>query len=161
MVPGQPKKSRQNDKQGPNARLQKPKGFGSLSTNNEEQWPGLGQAPGSGSGSATASPSSSSTTTATPKEPDTKQRHAEVLQKLGRLLNGPQAVERFRALTTAYRNNSLDGAGYVGEIINLCGNDSTKAGTILKDVEDLMDSQEKKRDVMRAWRNAQANVSTI
>ncbi|KAI8332035.1 hypothetical protein BC941DRAFT_437306 [Chlamydoabsidia padenii] len=160
-VPGQPKKNRSNEKQGQNTRLQKPKGFGSLTSNNEEQWPGLGQVSGGNSRSATASPSASTTTNSNNKEEDTKQRHAEVLQKLGRLLDGPRKVEQFRALTTAYRNNSLDGSSYVCEIINLCGNDTTKAGTILKDVEDLMDSHEKKREIMHAWRNAQANIQNF
>ncbi|CAO3594541.1 unnamed protein product [Absidia cylindrospora] len=160
-IPGQPKKNRQNEKQ--NARLQKPKGFGGLSSNNDEQWPGLGQV---SSNSSTGSPSTSTNTNDSKKKDvdaptDIQQRHAEVLQRITRLLNGNNGVQQFRALTTAYRNNSLDANGYVGEIINLCNNDSTKAGTILKDVEDLMDSEEKKRDILRAWRNAQANLQNF
>ncbi|KAI9304703.1 hypothetical protein BJ944DRAFT_202278 [Cunninghamella echinulata] len=144
-IPGQPKK--QKEKQQQQQRLQKPKGFGNLSE--AENWPVLNKS------SSGTTESHTSTTTNNHNEEDV-QRHAEFLRKVATLLNGPQGVEQFRALTTAYRNNTMDSTTYVKEIRNLCGNDSSKASTILKGVENLMDKENKKKEILNTWRNTQA-----
>ncbi|ORX57530.1 hypothetical protein DM01DRAFT_27307 [Hesseltinella vesiculosa] len=147
-IPGQPKKQPQSSK------LRKPQGFGGLTT---DHWPDLRP------NSATPSPSSSANTSsqstnATFPDASQVQRHAQVLEKLSRMLNGPVDVEQFRAVTTAYRNDSIDITGYVNEIIRLCKNDATKTTAVLKDVEALIDSQTKKQEVLHALRNTEAKL---
>lgn len=149
-IPGQPKKQKGKQQQ---QRLQKPKGFGSLSA--AENWPDLNQ-----SSSNAAVGSSSSITTDNNVDEAALQRHAEFLRKVSTLLSGPQGVEQFRSLTTAYRNNTMDSSTYVKEIYKLCDNDSSKASAILKGVEELMDKENKKKEILTTWRNTQAtNVS--
>ncbi|KAI8069690.1 hypothetical protein BC940DRAFT_297351 [Gongronella butleri] len=156
-IPGQPKNRLQGTSAG-GSRMKKPSGFGGLT---EEQWPDLRQNASGTATSSSPSPSTGRRGSATVPDEAQVQRHASVLDKLSRLLGGPSDVEQFRAVTTAYRNNSIDITGYVNEIIRLCKNDGAKTTTILKDVEELIDNPEKKQEIMRAWRNAQANVENF
>ncbi|CAO3651474.1 unnamed protein product [Cunninghamella blakesleeana] len=146
-IPGQPKKQKGKQQQQQQQRLQKPKGFGGLSA--AENWPDLNQ-------SSSSNATTGSSNTDNNVDEAALQQHADFLRKVASLLNGPQGVEQFRSLTTAYRNNTMDSSAYVKEIYKLCDNDSSKASTILKGVEELMDKDNKKKEILTTWRNTRA-----
>ena len=144
--------------------FRKPAGFGALSDN----WPALGQSSSNDNVSSStqqqnSSPSSSSSTTAADGNkpapaPEIVSRHAAFMDRVFDMLKSPDKLGRFRALTTAYRNSNIDVDTYVNEIVDLCDGNNENSGKIFKGVEDLMDNQEKKWEIVRAWRDKQTSV---
>ncbi|KAI9263220.1 hypothetical protein BDA99DRAFT_438441 [Phascolomyces articulosus] len=123
--------------------FRKPAGFGALSDN----WPTLGQ--------------SSSNTSPAAAAPEVVSRHAAFMERVFDMLKSHDKLGRFRALTTAYRNSNIDVETYVNEIVDLCDANTETAGKIFKGVEDLMDNQEKKWEIVRSWRDKQTSMQNF
>ncbi|KAF7725821.1 hypothetical protein EC973_009244 [Apophysomyces ossiformis] len=122
------------------ALFKKPAGFGALSSN-AEQWPTLGE----------SSTKETASTSAAPAEVISS--HAAFLDRIGDMFKNVDKVVRFRHLTTAYRNSNIDGETYVNDVFELCNGNVEHASKIFKGVEELMDHEEKKWEIVRLWRN--------
>ena len=146
--------------------FRKPAGFGALSDN----WPTLGQSSSSNDNASSftqqqkSSPSSSSSSTTTADAnkpapaPEIVSRHTAFMERVFDMLKSHDKLGRFRSLTTAYRNSNIDVDTYVNEVVELCDGNNENSGKIFKGVEDLMDNQEKKWEIVRAWRDKQTSV---
>ncbi|KAI8368226.1 uncharacterized protein BYT42DRAFT_503824 [Radiomyces spectabilis] len=134
---GETSQSKKGKKKG----IEKPKGFGALSAATNEL-----------AGSSAA---------ATSAPVDTVTRHQQFLERLKEMLKTDDKVDRFRSLTTAYRNNSIDAETYVKEIVQLCQNNVDIASKVFKGVEDLMDREDKKWEIVRTWRNTQTQLQNF
>jgi hypothetical protein len=133
--------------------IKKPEGFGSLSRSDD--WPGLGQAP-------TSSPHQASSTAATNAPAETIEKHSALLEKLNDYVNGDQRkMERFRQITSAYRNSTMDGKNYVNQLFDLLNSDVDQAARIIRGVEELLDNTSKKTEIIRNWRDKRTSVSAI
>lgn len=147
--------------------IRRPVGFGSLS----ENWPSLGEDPrtqssssrteSSSSSQAAAAAGGASSSSASSKEPEVVSRHAAFLERIFDMLKSHEKVAQFRRFTTSYRNNEMDVDTYVDNIVDLCDANTDHVSKIIKGVEDLMDNQEKKWEIVRAWRNKQTAVSNF
>ncbi|KAI8088057.1 uncharacterized protein B0P05DRAFT_631374 [Gilbertella persicaria] len=129
-------------KKGKGKALQKPAGFGSLSTPTEATTP----------------------TTTRPQEPvgpDTASSHAAVLSKIANLLQSKAKVQEFRVLTGDYRKDKLSAQDYVNQVFLLTNSHTENTSKILKSVEHLMDIEEKKWELVRVWRNKQTALSNF
>lgn len=128
--------------------LQKPAGFGFLSdapsTSNPTSESNLG--------------ASSSSTTSNITDPVVAS-HAAFLSKVGDILKTKEKVAEFRSLTGAYRKNNISGEDYVNQIVQLTNNSVENSGKIFKGVEDLLDIEDKKWELIRVWRNKHTAVS--
>jgi hypothetical protein len=67
-------------------------------------------------------------------------------------------VSEFRSLTGSYRKNKISGDDYVNKIIALADNNVDNCSKIFRGVEELLDIEEKKWEVIRIWRNKQTEV---
>jgi hypothetical protein len=131
--------------------MKKPEGFGSLSQNND--WPGLGQAPTS-QGSSPGNTVNATT--------ETFQKHTALLEKLQDYVNGDQKkIEQFRQLTSLYRSSNIDAKRYVDQIFQLLNSDVDQAARIIRGVEDLLDNNNKKAEIVRYWRDKRTSVSIM
>lgn len=127
-------------KKGKGKALQRPAGFGALSS--------------------TPSTSTSSSVETSPTESaDVVASHAFFLSKVGEILKTKDKVAQFRSLTGAYRNSTLSGEEYVDQIVKLTNNSVENSNKIFKGVEDLLDIEDKKWELIRTWRNKQTTVS--
>lgn len=127
--------------------LQKPTGFGALSS-----------AP-STSVNRASTPTGRSVGS-TPSEPaGVVASHASFLSKVTDILKSKDNVAQFRSLTGAYRNSTLSGEDYVNQIVKLTNNSVENSNKIFKGVEDLLDIEDKKWELIRIWRNKQTTVS--
>jgi hypothetical protein len=132
--------------------IKKPAGFGNLSQNND--WPDLGQKPGSTS-------TGTSTKAQVDAPADTVQRHTALLDKLADYVNNDQArVERFRQLTSSYRRSTMDCKSYVDQVFNLLNSNMDQASRIIRGVEELLDDNSKRGEIVRYWRDKRTSVSS-
>ncbi|KAL0091506.1 hypothetical protein J3Q64DRAFT_1830903 [Phycomyces blakesleeanus] len=121
---------------------QRSAGFRNLA--GESNWPTLGE----------SSTSSAATPTAEVEKPNMGHvsSQAAFLDKVGHMLRSMDKVVRFKQLTAAYRNSNMDADSFVSEIRELC-DDPKHCKTIFSSLEEFLDSEEKRREVARAWRN--------
>ena len=134
--------------------IRRPVGFGSLS----ENWPSLGEDPRTQSSGSKAE-SSRQQAASSSAEPEVVSRHAAFLERIFDMLKSHEKVAQFRRFTTAYRNSETDVDTYVDHIVDLFDANTEHVSKVIKGVEDLMDNQEKKWEIVRAWRNKQTAVS--
>lgn len=134
--------SRKKDKQ---KAVQKPTGFGALSPVET----------GSPSTSGTVTPDATGSSTA---ETPVVASHAAFLAKLEDILQSKQKVTEFRKLTGAFRKGTIDADAYVNQVVLLTNNHVEKSNKIFKGVENLLDIEEKKWEMIRAWRNKHTAV---
>jgi len=143
-------KDKKQSKQQKSKGIKKPEGYGSLSQNND--WPGLGQA--ASTQSAPASPVNAPA--------DTIQKHTAVLEKLQDYVNGDQQkIEQFRQLTSSYRNSSIDGKTYVDKVFDLLNSDMDQAARIIRGVEEVLDNNNKKAEIVRYWRDKRTSLESF
>lgn len=126
--------------------LQKPAGFGALSTP-------LAVHNSGGSGNSSGADDSRAST-----QDPTVASHAAFLSKVGDMLQSKAKVAEFRSLTSAFRKNTLNGEDYVNQIVKLTNNNVEQSGKIFKGVEELLDIEDKKWELIRIWRNKQTAV---
>ncbi|CEP19248.1 hypothetical protein [Parasitella parasitica] len=138
--------------------LQKPAGFGAFST------PLALDDSGDGGGGGSTSGGSDVNDGRLPIQDPTAASHTAFLSKVGDMLQSKAKVTEFRSLTSAFRRNTLSGEEYVNHIVQLTNNNIAQSGKILKGVEDLLDIEDKKWELIRVWRNKQtamANFPTL
>lgn len=133
--------------------LQKPAGFGALSAPLAVNDSGGHSGGGGGS-------SGSSTSHVDPQDP-TVASHAAFLSKVGDMLQSKAKVNEFRSLTSAFRKSTLSGEDYVEQIVKLTNNNVEQSGKIFKGVEDLLDIEDKKWELIRVWRNKHTAVNAL
>jgi hypothetical protein len=121
--------------------IQKPSGFGSLS--------GV---------SSTASDGDASSSNSNGQPESVVNKHTNFLSKLESMLQSKEKVSEFRSLTGSYRKNKISGDDYVNKIIALADNNVDNCSKIFRGVEELLDIEEKKWEVIRIWRNKQTEV---
>ncbi|KAH7044104.1 hypothetical protein BKA57DRAFT_468677 [Linnemannia elongata] len=121
-------------------------------------WPAV-----SGAGSAavnTASPRLGSSAAATgggPVSTDTLSKHSALQDRVQQYLQGTSgSLSQFRTLTTQYRNSQIPGNQYVASLSSLFGNDLDKTGKVIQGLYDVLDSESKKAEIMRVWRDYKA-----
>ncbi|KAI7874230.1 hypothetical protein K492DRAFT_174733 [Lichtheimia hyalospora FSU 10163] len=140
--------------------IRRPVGFGSLS----ENWPSLGEDPRtqpSGSKAESSQQQAVSSSSSSSAEPEVVSRHAAFLERIFDMLKSHEKVAQFRRFTTAYRNSETDVDTYVDHIVDLFNANTEHISKVIKGVEDLMDNQEKKWEIVRAWRNKQTAMNNF
>ncbi|KAI9280485.1 hypothetical protein BY458DRAFT_430813 [Sporodiniella umbellata] len=135
-VPGAPIR-----KKGKQKSIQKPDGFGDLSDRGS-------------SSSGTNTPR-----TANQNDSNLTVSHAAFLAKLEETLQSKPKVAEFRKATGDFRRGTVTANVYVETIVNLCQGNAEKAGKIFKGVENLIDLEEKKLELVKAWRNKHTSMS--
>ncbi|KAI9314552.1 hypothetical protein BX666DRAFT_2029424 [Dichotomocladium elegans] len=134
--------------------MRRPAGFGGLS----ENWPTLGENTDSSYASTSSAPGSASSASV-PSE--IVSRHTALMERIFDMLKSHDKLAKFRALTTSYRNSNIDVDTYVNNIVELCDGNTDNISKIIKGVEDLIDSEEKKWEIVRAWRNKHTSMSNF
>ncbi|KAG0314899.1 hypothetical protein BGZ99_007779 [Dissophora globulifera] len=85
---------------------------------------------------------------------DTLSKHAALQERVQRYLQGSAgSLPQFRTLTTQYRNSQIPANQYVASLSSLFGSDLEKSGKVIQGVYDVLDSESKKSDMMKAWRD--------
>lgn len=81
-------------------------------------------------------------------------KHNALQQKVQQYLhNTSGSLSQFRTLTTQYRNSQIPANQYVASLSNLFGSDADKTGKIIQSLYEVLDSETKKAEMMRAWRD--------
>lgn len=137
--------------------LQKPAGFGALSAPIAVNDSGGSSGGGSGGGRGGGGGNSSGGSHLDPQDP-TVASHTAFLSKVGNMLQSKAKVNEFRTLTSAFRKSTLSGEDYVNQIVKLTNNNVEQSGKIFKGVEDLLDMEDKKWELIRVWRNKHTAV---
>lgn len=149
-------------KKGKGKALVKPAGFGALSST-----PSNPSSTNQTLNASSSSSSSSSTTNASKANTDSgldssiALSHTAFLSKVGDMLKSKEKVAEFRSLTGAYRKSTISGEEYVNKIVGLTNNSIEHSAKILKGVEDLLDVEDKRWELIRLWRNKQTTVSLL
>ncbi|KAI8966967.1 hypothetical protein BDF20DRAFT_903490 [Mycotypha africana] len=138
--------------------IQKPAGFGALSS--DPQPVDFDRNPTYDDTLSLSSTSSSPSSAASSAADNlTVAQHQAFLSKVGVMLQTKAKVAEFKSLTKAYRNSSMSCEDYVQQIILLTNQNVEHTAKILKGVENLMDKEEKKAEIVRVWRNKQTAMS--
>ncbi|KAG0236913.1 hypothetical protein B0O80DRAFT_501880 [Mortierella sp. GBAus27b] len=121
-------------------------------TQSKADWPAVSASAAPPPPSSSPGPSSTSRKPATGSE--TLNKHAALQEQVGRYLQGTSgSLSQFRTLTTQYRNSQIPGTQYVVSISGLFGSDLDKTGKVIQGVYEVLDSETKKAEMMRAWRD--------
>lgn len=81
-------------------------------------------------------------------------KHAQLQEKVQQYLQGTSgSLSQFRTLTTQFRNSQIPANQFVASLSSLFGSDLDKTGKIVQGLYDVLDSENKKAEVMRAWRD--------
>jgi hypothetical protein len=130
-------------KKGKGKALQKPAGFGALST------PAV----------VKKNASTSTATANTNVDGSVAASHATFLSRVEDILKSKAKVAEFRSLTSAYRKGQMTCEDYVNQIVVLTGSHIENSNKIFKGVENLLDIEDKKWELIRVWRNKHTAVS--
>ncbi|KAF9119723.1 hypothetical protein BGW39_011966 [Mortierella sp. 14UC] len=104
--------------------------------------------PGSFTGTKAAS------TSGGPVSADTLNKHSALQERVQQYLQGTSGtLSQFRTLTTQYRNSQIPGNQYVASLSSLFGSDLEKTGKVIQGLCDVLDSESKKAEIMRVWRD--------
>ncbi|KAG0277736.1 hypothetical protein BGZ96_002729, partial [Linnemannia gamsii] len=89
-----------------------------------------------------------------PVSVDTLSKHSALQERVQQYLQGTSgSLSQFRTLTTQYRNSQIPGNQYVASLSALFGNDMDKTGKVVQGLFDVLDSESKKAEIMRVWRD--------
>jgi len=103
--------------------------------------------PGSSTGTKPA-------TTAGPVSTDTLNKHTALQERVQQYLQGTSGtLSQFRTLTTQYRNSQIPGNQYVASLSSLFGLDMDKTNKVVQGLYEVLDSESKKAELMRVWRD--------
>ncbi|KAF9425296.1 hypothetical protein BGZ76_003328 [Entomortierella beljakovae] len=121
-------------------------------------WPTMSTAAASSTSPSPAASSYShsahSTSTSTNIASDTVSKHAALQERVQQYLQGTSGtLPQFRTLTTQYRNNQIPANQYVASLSSLFGSDADKTGKVVQGLYDVLDSENKKVEMMKAWRD--------
>ncbi|KAF9183649.1 hypothetical protein BGZ51_003878 [Haplosporangium sp. Z 767] len=119
------------------------------------EWPAVSAA-GSGSTNAVASrpQQASGSKPGAPVASETLNKHTVLQERVKQYLQGTSGtLSQFRTLTTQFRNSQIPANQYVASLFSLFGSDMDKTGKIVQGLYDVLDTETKKAEVMRAWRD--------
>ncbi|KAF9357685.1 hypothetical protein BGX34_009271 [Mortierella sp. NVP85] len=118
-------------------------------------WPAVSAASSSSAGPSPSSSYVNLSTAAKKNAPtDTQSKHTALQERVQQYLQGTSGtLSQFRTLTTQYRNSQIPANQYVVSIASLFGSDLDKTGKVIQGLYDVLDSEGKKADMMRAWRD--------
>ncbi|KAF9961621.1 hypothetical protein BGZ72_002712 [Mortierella alpina] len=86
--------------------------------------------------------------------PETLNKHAALQERVQQYLQGGTGtLSQFRTLTTQYRNSQIPANQYVASLSSLFGSDLEKTGKVVQGLYDVLDSESKKAEMMRVWRD--------
>ncbi|GJJ75395.1 E3 ubiquitin-protein ligase ZNF598 [Entomortierella parvispora] len=86
--------------------------------------------------------------------PETLSKHAQLQDKVQQYLQGTSgSLSQFRTLTTQFRNSQIPANQFVASLSSLFGSDLDKTGKIVQGLYDVLDSETKKAEMMRNWRD--------
>ncbi|KAG0306096.1 hypothetical protein BGZ97_000884 [Linnemannia gamsii] len=89
-----------------------------------------------------------------PVSADTLSKHSALQERVQQYLQGTSgSLSQFRTLTTQYRNSQIPGNQYVASLSALFGNDMDRTGKVIQGLYDVLDSESKKAEIMRVWRD--------
>lgn len=89
-----------------------------------------------------------------PVSADTLNKHSALQERVQQYLQGTSgSLSQFRTLTTQYRNSQIPGNQYVASLSALFGNDIDKTGKVIQGLFDVLDSESKRAEIMRVWRD--------
>ncbi|KAG0236246.1 hypothetical protein BGW42_003891 [Actinomortierella wolfii] len=133
---------------------------GSPATQGSSDWPSISaaaatpqQSTSRPSVAAVASQNRSSTLVTT----ETLNKHAALQDRVQQYLKGTtHSLSQFRQLTTQYRNSQIPANQYVASLASLFFNDTDKTGKVVQGVHEVLDSDAKKKDLLRAWQDYKA-----
>ncbi|KAF9896958.1 hypothetical protein BX616_006442 [Lobosporangium transversale] len=130
-------------------------------TQSAADWPAVSAAsttttPSSSNSAAQPKPASSSSTSKG-VAPDTLNKHAALQDRVQQYLQGTSGtLSQFRTLTTQFRNSQIPANQYVASLSSLFGSDLEKTGKIIQGLYEILDSESKKSEMMRAWNDFKA-----
>ncbi|RUP52463.1 hypothetical protein BC936DRAFT_145220 [Jimgerdemannia flammicorona] len=90
-----------------------------------------------------------------------KQHSALRKQILGYLENDTERMQQFRQLIIEYRDSVLPVEQYLDSLVQLFGRNVEIAGKVIKGVIELLDKEEKKAELLRAWRDRKLMVFAL
>ncbi|KAF9164407.1 hypothetical protein BGX21_011286 [Mortierella sp. AD011] len=122
-------------------------------------WPAMSAASSASTSSSSANvvarpqPSSSSSSKANVAS-DTLSKHAALQDRVQQYLQGTTGtLSQFRTLTTQYRNGQIPANQYVASLASLFNLDLEKTGKVTQGLYEVFDSETKKAELMKAWRD--------
>ncbi|KAF9334822.1 hypothetical protein BG006_001413 [Podila minutissima] len=124
-------------------------------TQSKSEWPAMSNGPSSSSSSSQPRASQSKGLT-----PDILSRHAALQERVQQYLQGTSgSLSQFRTLTTQFRNSQIPGNQYVASLAGLFGNELDKTAKIVQGLYEVLDSETKKAEIMRVWRDYKTTQS--
>ncbi|KAG0208355.1 hypothetical protein BGX28_000649 [Mortierella sp. GBA30] len=86
--------------------------------------------------------------------PETLNKHAALQDRVQQFLQGGAGtLSHFRTLTTQYRNSQIPANQYIASLSSLFGSDLEKTGKVVQGLYDVLDSESKKAEMIRAWQD--------
>ncbi|KAF9411205.1 hypothetical protein BGZ94_001410 [Podila epigama] len=123
-------------------------------TQSKSDWPAVSASSSSHAPVSTQPTRPSNSTSKSVTAPETLSRHAALQERVQQYLQGtPGTLSQFRTLTTQFRNSQIPGDQYVASLSGLFGNDLDKIGKIVQGLYEVLDSESKKAEIMRVWRD--------
>ncbi|KAF9275276.1 hypothetical protein BGZ68_010914 [Mortierella alpina] len=125
-------------------------------TQSRSDWPAVSAASASSTATASArsQPSAAASKTGGSVAPETLNKHAALQERVQQYLQGGTGtLSQFRTLTTQYRNSQIPANQYVASLSSLFGSDLEKTGKVIQGLYDVLDSESKKAEMMRVWRD--------
>ncbi|CAO3566361.1 unnamed protein product [Mortierella alpina] len=125
-------------------------------TQSRADWPAVSAAGASSTAAAPgrSQPSATAVKAGGSVAPETLNKHAALQERVQQYLQGgPGTLSQFRTLTTQYRNSQIPANQYVASLSSLFGSDLEKTGKVVQGLYDVLDSESKKAEMMRVWRD--------
>ncbi|KAG9319080.1 hypothetical protein KVV02_003763, partial [Mortierella alpina] len=125
-------------------------------TQSRADWPAVSAAGASSTSTAAArtQPSAAAGKSGGSVAPETLNKHAALQERVQQYLQGGTGtLSQFRTLTTQYRNSQIPANQYVASLSSLFGSDLEKTGKVVQGLYDVLDSESKKAELMRVWRD--------
>ncbi|KAI8971242.1 hypothetical protein BDB01DRAFT_811860 [Pilobolus umbonatus] len=145
-IPGAP------SKKGKERLLKKPAGFGALTESRVDQ-PAMSKNNSSNSSNTSQSSHHSEVPSSIVAA------HTAFISKVEGWLKSKEKIVEFRSLTSAYRKSKITCKEYVDLVVGLCNNSIDISSKIFKGVENLLDVDEKKGELVRVWRDKHTTMS--
>ncbi|KAF9972020.1 hypothetical protein BGZ73_004924 [Actinomortierella ambigua] len=133
---------------------------GSPATQGSSDWPSISAAaasPQQTSSRPSVAAVASQNRSSTPVTTDTLNKHAALQDRVQQYLKGTtHSLSQFRQLTTQYRNSQIPANQYVASLASLFFNDMDKTGKVIQGVHEVLDTDSKKNELLRAWQDYKA-----
>ncbi|KAI1318761.1 hypothetical protein EDD11_005832 [Mortierella claussenii] len=121
----------------------------------KSDWPAMSATSTSlSSASTTAHTQPSGNSAGTDVTAETLNKHAALQDRVQQYLQGTSgSLSQFRSLNTQFRRTEIPTNQYVASLASLFSNDLDKTGKVIQGLYELLDSESKKEEIMRVWRD--------